>query len=451
VAPRGQLVWDLDGDGARVFRVGAGLFSASVPGYAYHNELLNTGLSLVDVDLRGASTPIPDYPKYRADPSAVPGVPNGITIPPYLNLIGQSFQSPRTWKATAAYRHRLANWLTITGSVSAGWSSRQYHYVDQNLRQAPAFGLDNEGGRGVYVPAATISAAGLTDVRNAFQISQVGRVLSLESIGSGRSRAAALELAIRPRTGRSAFDLGYGWNHARDNSTFGCCLARTAVAFTPIATDPRELSRAWGPSDLEVRHRLVGSGYLSIGKGFSIAGRVAAASGRRYSLVVDGDLNGDEVNGNDLAFLFDPDDPTTAPEVAASMRKVLANPDNLARQYIAGHLGQIAERNGLVTPWSVRLDLRLAKEFRARGLRRVAVTVDLFNALNTVNAHWGSERALPLGISSQNPIVNRVALLRIVGFDQATKRYRYAVNEAAGALARSGDPYQFQIGLKIEP
>lgn len=451
IAPRGQVVWDLHGNGEQVLRVGGGLFSAPILAYAYHNELLNTGLSLADIDLRGTAVPRPDYPTYRTDPGSVPGVPAGATVPPYVNLVGQSFRSPTTWKASASYRHRVAEWLTITGSLATGWSSRQYHYVDQNLRNGPAFALDNEGDRGVYVPASTISSAGLTDVRNALADSRLGRVLALESIGSGRTRGAALELAIRPPSERYRLDLGYAWNRARDNSTFGCCLARTAVAFTPIATDPRDLDLTWGPSDLEVRHRIVGSGYLVLGRGFSVAGRVAAVSGRHYSLVVDGDLNGDEVNGNDLAFLFDPDEPSTPADVAASMGKILADPNNLARDYIAGHLGEIAERNGLVTPWSVRLDLRLVKQIRLKSPKRVALTVDLFNALNAIDSRWGAERALPLGISSQNPIVNRVPLLRIVGFDQATRRFRYAVNEAAGGLARSGDPYQFRSDSESNP
>lgn len=54
--------------------------------------------------------------------------------------------------------------------------------------------------------------------------------------------------------------------------------------------------------------------------------RSVSQSGRPFSLVVDGDVNGDEANGNDLAFLFDPNDPATPADVAASMRRVLANP-----------------------------------------------------------------------------------------------------------------------------
>jgi carboxypeptidase family protein len=450
LSPRGQLVWDRAGDGSSVFRFGAGLFSGTLPGYAYHNQLLNTGLTLADLDLRGAAVPQPDYPSYRRDPAAIPGVPAGVSVPPYVNLLGDRYRTPTTWKLSVAFRRRLGPGLSFTLSAAASRSRGLYHYLDRNLRAAPAFSLDAEGGRGVYVPAASISTAGLTDVRNALVTQSLGRVLALESVAQARSRGVALELALRPPNQRFRLELGYALNDARDNSTYECCLARTAAAFTPVATDPRDLSRTWSPSDLDVRHRLVISGVTGVAWGISLAGRMVASSGRRYSLVVDGDLNGDEVNGNDLAFLFDPADPATPPEVAASLRRILADPNNFARGYLAAHLGRVAERNGLATPGSVRVDLRVARPITLRGRTRATLTVDLFNALNLLDAHWGAERMLPLGISSQNPLNNRVPLLRIIGFDQAARRFRYSVNETAGVLPRGGQPYQVQLGLRID-
>ena len=450
LSPRAQVVWDVRGDGHRIFRIGGGLFSSTLPSYAFHNQLLNTGLALADIDLRGPAVPTPDYPAYRANPARIPGVPAGATVPPYVNLVGDRYQSPLTWKASASYRHQFSEAVSVTATVAGSWSTSLYQYLDRNLKTTPVFRLDAEDNRGVYVPAATISAAGLTDVRNALADPRLGRVLSLESAGRADMQGAALEVTVRPRSGRARLDIGYAYTNARDNSTYGCCLARTAAAFTPIATDPRNLSRAWGPSDLELRHRLVVSGFAPLPLGVAISGRVVASSGRRYSLVVDGDLNGDEVNGNDLAFLFDPNDPATPADLAASMRRILADPHNLAGGYIRSHLGQIAGRNDLTTPGTVRLDLRLARPVTLGGRTRATVTLDLYNALNVIDANWGAERVLPLGISSQNPIVNRVPLLRIVGFDQTTRRFRYTVNEQAGVLARGGDPYQFQIGLRFD-
>jgi len=46
--------------------------------------------------------------------------------------------------------------------------------------------------------------------------------------------------------------------------------------------------------------------------------------------------------------------------------------------------------------------------------------------------------------------MNQIPLLRIVGFDQTTQRFNYAVNELAGVIPKGGDPHQFQIGLRFD-
>ena len=140
----------------------------------------------------------------------------------------------------------------------------------------------------------------------------------------------------------------------------------------------------------------------------------------------------------------------TDPAVAASMARLLANPSNLAAKYIAAHLGQVSQRNAIYTPWTHRVDLRMARPLPFVGGTRLNVTVDVFNATNLLNRKWGAQYLLPLGISTQNPVVNRIPLLRVTGFDPATRRYRYTVNESAGVLARTGDPYQVQLGARLE-
>ena len=164
---------------------------------------------------------------------------------------------------------------------------------------------------------------------------------------------------------------------------------------------------------------------------------------------MDGDINGDEANGNDLAFLFDPTAPNTDASVAASMTRLLANPDNVAAKYIAAHLGSIAQRNAIATPWTHRVDLRLARPVHLLRGTRAELTLDIFNVGNLLHSTWGAQYLLPLGISSQNPVVNRVPLLRVTGFDPVAQRYRYSVNESAGVFAKGGDPYQLQVGARL--
>ena len=240
--------------------------------------------------------------------------------------------------------------------------------------------------------------------------------------------------------------MSYTRNNSEDNTTFGCCLARTATSFTAITGDPRDISTSWGPSDLAFTNKIVIAGSLPPVVGFVLSLRYVGISGRPLSAVINGDINGDEVNGNDLAFIFDPDDPNTPADVAAGMRTVLNNPDNVAREYLQENLGRIATRNGASAPWNSRVDLRLARAFHLYKAQSIELTLDVFNFLNLLNSDWGGQYLLPTGISTQNPVLQRLPLLNVVGFDQATQRYRYTVNQNFGVLQKQGDPFTIQLG-----
>ena len=170
--------------------------------------------------------------------------------------------------------------------------------------------------------------------------------------------------------------------------------------------------------------------------------------GGPFSAVVNGDINGDEATSNDLAFVFDPDDAETPPAVAASMRRVLDNQRNVTRAYLRDNLGRVAPRNGAAVPWTERTDLRLAKTLGIVRSQSAEVGLDVFNLANLLNSAWGAEYLLPVGISNQNPVVQRVPLLNVVGFDQATRRYVYTVNENFGVLQMGGAPYQVQLAVR---
>ena len=451
VQPRTQLVWRIDRAGRDMVRLGAGLFTAQLPYYAGHNQLLHTGRSLTDVDLRGNSVPAPDFAGYREGTTPVPGVPMSATrSPSFVNVAG-AVRAPRTMKATAAWSHRVGDALTMTIGAGVMRVHDGYHYVDRNLPAAPAFRLAAEAGRGVWVPSASIpQATGVTDVRNAARVQGFSRVLALESGARAEQLSITGEVAYRLRELVQG-TIAYAWARARDNSTYGCCLARTATTFTPVMDDPRALGQAWASSDFDAPHRVVATVATRAPFGFAVSARYIGTSGRPFSLVVDGDINGDEANGNDRAFLFDPDDPATPADVAQSMRRLLANRDNVAQEYIRAHLGRIAGRNTVATPWTNRIDARLSRRvaLRTGAVRRADLLVDILNLGNLLNRRWGAQYLLPVGISSQNPVVNRVPLLRVVGFDAATQRYRYTVNESAGVLPKGGDPYQVQVGVRL--
>jgi hypothetical protein len=63
------------------------------------------------------------------------------------------------------------------------------------------------------------------------------------------------------------------------------------------------------------------------------------------------------------------------------------------------------------------------------------LTADIFNFLNLLNSEWGGE--MNLGA--------RQTLLQVDGFDAATQRFRYRVNENVGVTRKTGAPYQIQL------
>jgi hypothetical protein len=76
------------------------------------------------------------------------------------------------------------------------------------------------------------------------------------------------------------------------------------------------------------------------------------------------------------------------------------------------------------------------------------IGLDIFNVANLLNHNWGAEYDLPVGISNQNPVIQRLPLLNVVGFNQATKQYVYTVNENFGVLQKAGNPYQIQLAIR---
>ena len=299
----------------------------------------------------------------------------------------------------------------------------------------------------MFVPASTIDAAGRTLNANALANPQLGRVLELTSIGRASQHAAIAEATVTlPQDSR--ITLSYTFNRASDNTSYGCCLARTATTFTAITSDPRDLATSWGPSDLDFRHKVVVAGTLPTWLGVRVGVRYVGSSGRPFSAVVNGDINGDESTSNDLAFVFDPDASTTPKAIADAMRRVLSNPRNVARRYLHNNLGQVASRNGASAPWIERVDLRAERDVQTVAGQSIAIALDIFNVANLLNRNWGAEYQLPGGISSQNPVVQRVALLNVVGFDQSSRQYVYTVNENFGVLQKTGNAYQMQLSVR---
>ena len=444
--PRAQLTWQPGEAGRNLFRVGSGFFTAQPHYMVQINHMLNDGTQLADVLLTGAAVPTPDFLSYRQSFANVPGIPQGSAQrPAYINMFDESFKVPRTWKSDVAYQRRLFNGnLTLGASAQYSHTSELYRYYDLNLRANPEFTLANEAGRSVFVPASSITATGGRNPVLARPFSQFQRVLELRSDAAQHQKAFVIDGALRlPRNG--SLSGSFTWNETRDNSSFNCCIAITSV-FTPVQSDPRVAT--WGASNTDFRHKLVLYGATPEIAGFQFSARIIGQSGTPWSATVAQDINGDDVgagssfgNQNDLAFIFNPATPGLRQGFADSLRLVYNNPANLGGAYLRDNIGRIADRNTIRNPFVTQVDVRLTQKLPSIRGQNALLTLDVFNAAALINHNWGAVRVVP-GANQ--------TLLNVIGFDQASREYRYRVNPNFGRAVRAGNRYQMQLGMRYE-
>ncbi|MBC6112697.1 carboxypeptidase regulatory-like domain-containing protein [Pedobacter fastidiosus] len=443
IQPRLQLTWDINGEKKDIIRLGGGLFSAYPVNYAQVNNIQNSGTKVASIDVsRPASgtslVPVPDFPAYRRDPSSAPGIISGVPYVSTINLNDPNLKMPSIFKGNLSYNKIIGDRLRLGINLLYSYTKNNYVYLDRNLVDKPYFTLANEENRGVFVPAASITASGITNNVLGRKTNEVGRVLMLTNGAELKQKALILDASFRYLKD-GYMNVSYTLNDAKDNSSYNGNVANTST-FRPVKSDPRDLTAAYY-SDNQYRTKLVVYGTTPTWKGFSLGATFRGIGGTRYSMTVDADLNGDFVGGpgddNDLAFVFDPNSPTTSAANKASMEKVLANPDNRAKEYILKSLGKIADRNGGINPFAGTFDIRLQKDIKTYKNQKLTLSFDAFNFANLLNKKWGV-----------NYNLGNQTLLLVTRFDQAKQQYEYRVNENVGVTQAAGTPYQIQLGAR---
>ncbi|WP_207512558.1 TonB-dependent receptor [Longitalea luteola] len=441
--PRIQFNWDINEKHRDYVRLGAGVFGSDINNYAMINNMVFDGTKVLSVDIQ-SGIPTPNFPGYRNDPSTAPGkelfdagVPRLATI----NMNGKDARIPVVYKANLSYSRFITNNLKMGVTVYATLARNNYMYVDKNMVDAPYFTLSNEGNRGVYVPANTINPTnGVADWMKGRKSTNVGRVLELNSEGKINQFAFVVDGTWRYfRDGEISWS--YTWNDSKDNTSYNGDVANTATLSLMVNDDPRNLSRM-SYSDGQFRHKVVFYGTLPTFYGISVGVRYSGIGGTRYSLAVDGNVNGDFVASNDLAYIFDVNDVKVAEKYRTGINSILNNPNasKSLKTYLRKSMGGIAERNGGINRFNGVWDVRVAKKFNVWKKQYIELSGDIFNLENLLNKSWGASKNLgKQNIYSLDPAS---------GFDVATQNYNYRVNANSGVITPGGNPWQIQVGIR---
>jgi hypothetical protein len=450
IQPRIQFNWDINENRTDFVRFGAGIFGSDVNNYVTINNLTFDGKHLATVDVFGADVPTPNFIGYRNGTVESPSL--AAQQVPTINTYAEDAKIPVVYKANLSYSKLLTDKLKVGITGYASFGRNNYMYVDRNMVANPYFTLPNEADRGVFVPL--MPANGAPDWKTGRISNTFGRVLELNSKGKVNQFAVVVD-ATWQYFKDGEITASYTWNDTKDNTSYNGNVANSATLSLPVKDDPRNLSNMTY-SDNHFRNKIVIYGTLPTFYGVTVGVRYSGIGGTRYSLLSGTNNNGDFVATNDLAFIFDRNNQNVPQNVRTGLQTILDNPDasQSLKDYINKYSGQIAERNGGINDFFGIVDVRVSKKFKLHKTHTLEVSGDIFNFTNLLKKKWGVNESL--GNQALYALNGRAAVAAtptapaipaVPNYDATTRSFNYRVNNA-GLVNPSGNPYQFQIGLR---
>lgn len=417
------------------------------------SAIANTGLpgSAQQLICTGDATPIVDWDILRANAFGAPTqCANGTSgtvfanSRPSVTLFSPGYKQEKSLRSNLSWTGVVLEnrfMLTLNGLYS--YNFNQPDAIDLNFRPVPQFALADEGARPVYVLSSSIDPrSGLIASRDARVSSLFNGVSSLQSTLHSQTRQFSLQLAPFSFSAQK-----FRWNAQYSYLN----VAEQYRGFSSTVSDPLALAAgsAAGP-----RHDIGYSlGYtLANAVTFTWGGRLT--SGSRFTPLIAGDVNGDG-RSNDRAFVFDPAKAGDA-ALAASMRSLLESGSGQARSCLRSQLGQFAARNSCVGPWTAgNTTLRIAlNPSRIRLPQRTTLSFTISNPIGAADLLLHGESKLHGW--GQTPFLDQ-SLLFVRGFDAASSRYKYEVNQrfgstrAAQTLSRTPVVLTMQMSFDMAP
>jgi hypothetical protein len=452
-----------------ILRGGVGEFRGTFPLPMFASALTATGLpnSQTQLVCIGDGVPTPDWAAYAADPSTIPtacangaasGVPTIGNQRPNVTVFEPDFGAPRSWRASLGVSHRMSARLGASIDLSYALGTNLYSVRDLNLNTTTPFVLGAEGNRPVFVdPSAIVPTTGAISLLSSRLYPQYAQVLDVTS--GLQSRTGQMTLSLNGVTPNDIiWNLSYTLTRSLDQSSFynaggfGGGGAGGGFASPTTAGDPNEFP--WATSDFERRHSFVGTTTWLVKPWLDVTSVIRLTSGSPFTPRVGSDINGDGAR-NDRAFVFNPDDPANASDTALvnGMRRLLTNGPSAARQCLLKQLGNVAGRNSCTGSWTPSFDLQanIRPDLGTMLGRRLMISVSAINPLAGLDQllhgadhlqGWGQpNRADP-------------TLLYVSGFDPASKRFIYTVNDRFGDNPASRTairtPFQLAVSARLQ-
>jgi hypothetical protein len=391
----------------------------------------NTGLpsAVQQLTCVGDATPMPDWDLYRTNPGSVPSEcvdGTGGTVfassLPSVTLVDPQYSPSRRISSDLNWRGAVLNnrfMATVTGNYAL--NLKQPGEIDLNFDPTVRFTLAEEGDRPVFVKTTSIvPSSGAIASRDARRDSTFNRVTQINS--NLRSTAKQLSVNLSP------MNFSSNWNYSVSYTL--ASNARLVQGFTSTAGNP--LDREWGQNDLNAMHSIQLNLGTNIKNVLRMSWTIVGRSGQPITPRVSGDINGDGVSGNDRAFIFNPA-ATGDSAIAADMRRLLDTGSPIARACLTRNLGRIAGMGSCSGPWTISGNNSInltVNPLKVRMPQRAQLRFQLGNPMGALDLLFhGASNIRGWGQQSSPD----QTLLYVRGFDPATQRFKYEVNQRFGS------------------
>ena len=404
-----------------VVRAGIGVFSNNFSAGMLGNALDHTGLADASQQIVcvGPAAPTPDWQSYETNVASIPdrcadGSTGGTfsTSAPDVALFGHDYKPQKTVRANASWSGSILDArfsLSVDGTYSRNLN--QTRFVDLNFNATSRFSLADDG-RPIYAaPTSIVASTGAVSSNDARLNPAFLHVSETRSDLQSRTAQLMVRLSPIPRTPQK-----FGWNLAY---TFANVREETS-GFSSTSGDPRDV--AWSDG-FQSRHQFNYGLSYRLFDAVNISWSGSLRSGMAYTPSIAGDINGDGY-ANDRAYI-------PSADADAGMSELLANASSSVRNCLQKQTGTIAGRNSCRGPWTTSAYLNISLDRAKFHIpQRGEISFGLSNPLGAADLLInGSDNRRGWGQTS----FPDQSLLYVRGFDAASQRYRYEVNQRFGA------------------
>jgi hypothetical protein len=365
-SPRVGFSWNLDDNPASVQKLsgGLGVFAGRTPYVWLSNQYGNTGVDFTSISIGFNNA---NKIAFSADPNNQPtnvGTAGRQTV----NLVDPNYKYPQLLRGNVAYEHSLG-FLGLTGSAEFLWSKTLQDILYKDLNWVPT-GATRPDGRLVYQKLDP----------------NLNDAVYLTNATSGNTQTAVFKVERRSRGG-VFFSGSYLYNRARSISDGGAFVALSSWRDQYVSKDANNPTLARSNYEAGNRVNLTGSVPIPIFKHLESTASFFynGQTGQPYSLVFNGDANGDTTSFNDIAFIPATQDQVVVTNGTWAQLDAYLSKDPASKN----NRGKVPDRNTGTSPWHNGLDFRYAVRVPIRESHRVELTIDMFNLLNRFNKNWG--------------------------------------------------------------